>query len=285
MTLILSCITEHFVVQVSDRCLSDLRTGRAIEQEANKAVFLSNRVAFAFTGLAEIEGKPADIWLRDVLTPHESVGHGVHLIVDEATRAFTELQAPRAAKRQAFVGVGWARFEHLSDELLPFAIVITNALAEGRWLPEAEPEFVGDVRVLKKGDGYVWTDVAGLPVRQKANLDRMVRRLADRQLSAAAMADLFIRETRAMADIDSRIGRGLMVSSIPRAVTETHDLLALSSLPTDSELTFAHLRHDDSVDVREGPHVVRPGGRVFSNFQHMVDDEGTETISVTLGPL
>jgi len=285
MTLILSCITEQFVVQVSDRCLSDLQTGRAIEQEANKAVFLSNRVAFAFTGLAEIEGKPADLWLRDVLVPHESVGHGVQLIVDEATRAFAKLRAPRATKRQAFVGAGWARFEHLSDELMPFAVVITNALAENGWLPEAEPEFVGDVRVLHKGGGYIWTDVGGLPAKRKANLGRMIRRLADRQLTAAAMADLFIRETRAMADIDSRIGRGLMVSSIPKAVTQTHDLLALSSLPTDSELTFAHLRHDDSVVIREGPHVVRPGGRVFSDFQHSVDDEGTETISVTLGPL
>lgn len=285
MTLILSCITERFVVQVSDRCLSDLRTGRPIEQEANKAVFLSNRVAFGFTGLAEIEGKPADIWLRDVLIPHESVGHGVQLVVDESTRAFAEMRASRAAKRQAFVGVGWALFEHLSDDLLPFGVIITNALTEHGWLPEAEPTFVGDVKVLNQGGGYIWTDAGGLPDRRKTNLNRMVRRLADRRLTAAAMADLFIRETRAMAKADRRIGRGLMVSSIPRSVTATHDLLALSSLPTDSELTFAHMRHDDSVDVREGPHVVRPGGRVFSNFQHRIDADGTEMVAVTLGSM
>lgn len=283
MTLILSCITDQFVVQVSDRCLSDLWTGRPVEQEANKAVFLSNRVVFGFTGLAEIEGKPADIWLRDVLVPHESVGHGVQLVVDEATRAFASMRSPRASKRQAFVGVGWARFDEASDGLLPFGVIISNAFSDRGWLSEAQSEFVGDVKFLQRGGGCVWTDVGGLPGRRKADLNRMVRRIVDRRLSAAAMADLFIRETRTMADLDRRIGRGLMVSSIPRAVSTTQDLLALASLPRDSELTFAHMRHDDSIDILKGPHVVRPGGRVFSNFQRRIDADGTETVSVTLG--
>jgi hypothetical protein len=285
VTLILSCITDQFVVQVSDRCLSNLRTGRPVEQEANKAVFLSNRVVFGFTGLAEIEGKPADIWLRDVLAPHESVGHAVQLVVDEATRAFSDIRVPRASKRQAFVGVGWARFDEASDRLLPFGVIISNAFADTGWLPEARPEFVGDVRFLPSPGGSVWTDVGGLPVKRKTDLNRMVRRVVDRGLTAAAMADLFIRETRTMADFDPRIGRGLMISSIPRAVTETHDLLALSSLPKESELTFAHMRHDDSIDVLEGPHIVRPGGRVFSNFKHRIDADGSETVEVTLGPV
>lgn len=284
MTLILSCVTEEFAVQVSDRCLSDLRTGKAIEQEANKAVFLSNRVAFAFTGLAEIEGKPADVWLRDVLASHESISDGVQLIVDESTRAFAGMPGSAAAKRQAFVGIGWARFPDRGDDLLPFGVTITNALTQDGWLSEAQPEFVGDVRILVGDAPFLWTDVGGLPPDRKAKLNRAIRKQVDRGLSAATLAELFIRETRAMADINPRIGRGLMVSSIPKSVTETHDLTALSSLPTDAELTFAHLRHDDSVETREGPHVVRPGGRIFSNFQHTQDGD-SETISVTLGPL
>lgn len=270
MTLILSCITSRFVVQVSDRCLSDLRTGEAVEQEANKAVFLSNRIAFAYTGLAKIEGKPADIWLRDVLVPHESVGHGVQLIVDEATRAFAEMPGSLANKRQAFVGVGWARFQHLGEELLPFAMTITNAInGNGEWLPGAMPEFIGDVRVLDGGWPYIWTDVGGLPQDRRLKLNRAIRNQVERDLSSAAMAELLIRETRVMAERNKRIGRGLMVNAIPWAVTQTHDLLALASMPTDSELTFAHLRHDASIEVTEGPHFVRPGGTVFSNFKLM----------------
>ena len=69
-----------------------------------------------------------------------------------------------------------------------------------------------------------------------------------------------------MAETDRSIGRGLMVNSIPRAVVGAHDLFAISSMPTATELCFAHLRHDDNVGVALGPHFVRPGGRVFSNF-------------------
>ena len=280
MTLILSCITNDFVLQVSDRCLSDLRTGRSIEQEANKAVFLSNRVAFAYTGLAVIEGKPADIWLRDVLTPSTSIGDGVRLIVDEATRAFAEMPGSLAAKRQAFVGAGWTRFSPAS-ELEPFCIIISNALARnGSWLPRALPEFSGEGKRLHSG--CIWTDLSRLPARRKTQLNRVLRNLRNRGLGAGAVARCFVNEVRAIADVDTSVGRGLMVNSIPRAATQTSDFLGLSGMPTSTDLTFGHLRHDDSLEVTEGPHVVRPGGHVFSSFKHVRHPDGSETVGVSL---
>lgn len=140
MTLVLSCIAPEYAVQVSDRCLTDLRTGIAVEQEANKAVVLSNRVAFAYTGLARIEGKPTDIWLRDALVPHQSIGGAVQVIVDEATRAFRGIAGPQCRKHQAFVGAGWARFPHLGRALRPFGVTISNAFdEEGHWLWRQRP--------------------------------------------------------------------------------------------------------------------------------------------------
>lgn len=285
MTLILSCITQDAIVQVSDRCLTNLATGEPVEQEANKAVFLSNRVALAYTGLAEIEGKPADIWLRDILVPHESVGHGIQLIVDEATRAFAATPGSSAAKRQAFVAAGWARFPHLGDDLHPFGLTISNAMDEnGVWLRGALPQFSGRGKILHGPNwGYSWTHAGGLPAGRWIKLNRALRRMWEHGVSSAAIAEVFIAETRLMAERKgSRIGRGLMVNSIPKAATETHDLLALSGMPTGSELTFAHLRHDDSVETTTGPHVVRPGGRVFSNFTHTRHDDGSETVGVTI---
>ncbi len=212
---------------------------------------------------------------------HESIGHAAQLIVNEATRAFAEMPGSAAAKRQAFVGAGWARFPQHGDDLRPFGITITNALTQDGWLPGAQPEFVGDVRILTDDSPYLWTDVGGLPAGRHAKLNRAIRNQVERGLSARALADLLIRETRQMADLNERIGRGLMVSSIPRSVTETGELIALASLPTDTKLTFAHLRHDDSLAGTEGPHVVRPGGVVFSNFRH--EQHGhSETVSVTI---
>lgn len=270
MTLILSCLTKDYALQVSDRCLTDLNSGEVLEQDSNKAVVLSNRVALAYTGLARIEEKPADIWLRDVLIPHQSIGHGVQLIIDEATRAFAEMPGSPAAKRQAFVAAGWARFPHLGEELRPFGLTISNAInPQGNWLPAALPEFSGRGKILKGPRwGYAWTHAGGLPNGRAIVLNRMIARFVDRGLSPASMAELLIREIRAVAaDPASRVGRGLMVNSIPRAVTVTDDLLALSGMPTSSQLCFAHLHHDDVVGAVQGPHFVRPSGRVYSNFK------------------
>lgn len=270
MTLILSCVTRDYAVQVSDRCLTDLASGRPLEQESNKAVVLSNRVAFAYTGLARIEGKPADIWLRDVLTPHQSMRHAVQLVVDEATRAFAQMPASPAAKRQAFVAVGWAHFPDVREDLSPFGLTISNALTqEGRWLPGAMSEFSGQGKVLKGPDsGFLWTHAGGLSDRRGAALNRAIGRVASRGLGPAAVSELLVREIREVADEPgSRVGRGLMVNCIPRAATGSDDLFALSSMPTNSELCFAHLRHDGSLEPTEGPHFVRPGGRLYSNFK------------------
>jgi hypothetical protein len=275
MTLILSCVTKDYAVQVSDRCLTDLNSGRVLDQEANKAVVLSNRVAFAYTGLARIEGKPADIWLRDILVPHESIGHAVQLIIDEATRAFGQMPGSPAAKRQAFIGAGWARFPHLGHDLRPFGVTISNAMdSDGRWLSGALPTFSGRGTCLRGPSwGYAWTHAGRLPRDRAVLLNRMIQGVVGRGLSPATMAQLFIREIRHMADWDRSIGRGLMVNSIPSAVIGRQDLFAISSMPTTSELCFAHLRHDDTVSAALGPHFVRPGGRVFSNFRSWRDGD------------
>jgi len=67
MTLILSCLTERFVLQVSDRRLTNVVGGRAVPGEFNKAVGFTNKVTFAYTGLAEIDGEDTDEWLANAL--------------------------------------------------------------------------------------------------------------------------------------------------------------------------------------------------------------------------
>jgi hypothetical protein len=107
VTLVLSCIAPEYAVQVSDRCLTDLRTGIAVEQEANKAVVLSNRVAFAYTGLARIEGKPTDIWLRDALVVQareRAVAREAHVGLNAPQRAPCERRPQRLPRGVRAVG-------------------------------------------------------------------------------------------------------------------------------------------------------------------------------------
>ena len=67
MTLVLNLITESWAIQVSDRRLVWLDRGKIVrkDDERNKAVMWCNRLAFAYTGLAELGPmrEPTDEWL------------------------------------------------------------------------------------------------------------------------------------------------------------------------------------------------------------------------------
>ena len=57
MTFVLSCVTPEYVYQVSDRRLTWLngaQRGHVVDDERNKSVLVDGRIAFAYTGLAEI---------------------------------------------------------------------------------------------------------------------------------------------------------------------------------------------------------------------------------------
>lgn len=57
MTLVLSAISRDAVVMVADRKVTWRPAGPA-PQERNKLVVYQDRFAFAFSGLAEIDGLP-----------------------------------------------------------------------------------------------------------------------------------------------------------------------------------------------------------------------------------
>jgi len=61
MTLVLSLATPDYVVQVSDRRLTD-PTGKTVNENSNKSVLLTNRMAFGYTGLARLAGQSHLIW-------------------------------------------------------------------------------------------------------------------------------------------------------------------------------------------------------------------------------
>ena len=57
MTLILNCLTQEYLFQVSDRRLVSLPTYKVEDDNANKSIYFAGRISFGYTGLAEIEGK------------------------------------------------------------------------------------------------------------------------------------------------------------------------------------------------------------------------------------
>lgn len=285
MTLVLSLITESWAIQVSDRRLVWLDAKGGIvrkDDERNKAVMWCNRLAFAYTGLAELGPmrEATDEWLARELAEswaeagaEQSQDAVVAAIADRATAA---MKRPRIARgipahqrRHAFVGVGWARFKG-EDSMAPYIAQIHN-------LPESQDpkapvadEFGTVVLRLPDGDKQVFVNWMGqeLDAPAKALLDELKRGDPRSREYGAYAAGVMIEIVRTVAANNELVGCGLLVNSLPRWAIHPGDTatLLLAGGPTDEQLSFLHLPHDQNDAVIRGPRYVCEG-RQIANFQ------------------
>lgn len=142
MTLLLTCVTDRFVVQASDRLLT-FPDGGVAEQKANKATMLGNHATFAYTGLARCSvAESTDALLARCLAQSESsFDRQLAHLGKEAGRSIRNLPLPgvpqlerQVVRRTSFVGGGYLGIKkfHLRrtptvNELHPFLAVVSNA--------------------------------------------------------------------------------------------------------------------------------------------------------------
>jgi hypothetical protein len=64
LTLIISLITHGYVMQASDRRVTISRHGEVIghKDDRNKAVFVAERLSFAMTGVADVDGDTVEFF-------------------------------------------------------------------------------------------------------------------------------------------------------------------------------------------------------------------------------
>lgn len=147
MTFILSCATHDAVYQISDRRLTWLGgrdAGAVKDDESNKAVLIDGRMAFGYTGIAEVEGARTGYWLAKLFgnVPTRDLAAVAEHLRTEATSAFARTRVSNAQwLRHAFVGVGWGSYRG-EKSLEPLLVAITNALnVAGEWDDVPSPEF------------------------------------------------------------------------------------------------------------------------------------------------
>ena len=148
MTLVLSAASNEAIVMVADRRLTHSLTGCVCDEKQNKLVVYGNHFVFAFSGLAQIEGENVDQWLGRGLRANANFEAAVDGIARRATEIFAKL--PRwLPKRQAFVGLGWAKVRE--NSLGPLWICVSNAWdpATEDWLATARPTFTVTARRMR----------------------------------------------------------------------------------------------------------------------------------------
>ena len=279
MTLILSCITDDCVFQVSDRRLTSFHPPRApIDDESNKVLFVNGRVAFGYTGISQVNGERTDLWLTRIAATARSTDLGSisRAIQSAATEAFRKMTCASRFKRQAFQGVGWFS-DPDRDGLRPGVVTIENALdpRTANWLSYARPTFDLHTNFPVVGRHQFWLHSVGLmPAKdERGVIYQLIRACAHRDIrrqQATLRALVMCMQWLAgRYEPNSPIGPNLMAVSIPRAAAEqvakTGMFWAMSGGPEPNMVTFLNIGVSGRA-VAFGPHVVH-GGSSLTNFQ------------------
>jgi hypothetical protein len=244
MTLVLSCITPEFLVQVSDRRLTKL-DGSLVDDEANKAVLFVGQFLFAYTGLAHVGRVRTDDWLVEALghafqQSRPNVTAAIGAIVAEASQAFQRIPG-RQRKRHEFVAVGWGTFRAEPHRLRPSILRVSNALDDdGKWLRQAKRHFELVPLILDDGEPFRFL-ASGQPLtdQEEASVLRNLQRCLAQGRGPGAVARLLAVLVRVVAARNTAVGRSLLINVLPmRAVGQQG---ASVGFPARGEMPFARL--------------------------------------------
>jgi hypothetical protein len=233
MTLVISLISESWAIQVSDRRLVYLGSqGQVVrkEDERNKAVLWCNRLAFAYTGLAELGPmrENTDVWLWRELAEWWPEGDGTELgqdalvatIIGRATAAMKRPRIarniPRAQRMHAFAGTGWARFDGVG-EMVPYIVQIQNQEVGSDGTTRVRDEFGYFVHRLPEGENPIFVNWIGQELGdEEALLDNLKRKDPASKEFGPYAAEVLADIVRQVADRNQLVGHGLLISALPR---------------------------------------------------------------------
>jgi hypothetical protein len=229
MTLILSCLTHDYVIQVSEREITHL--GTTIRKE-NKSVLWNGALAFGYTGITPLEGEPTSDWLaRTLLEANDitsSFGDRLQFIASSATRAMDKtFRTYRCRYAHAFGAVGWVYVTVVKNnarKLLALDITISNAINnDGSWrkTPAAEFEVRASGYEIDPGSLVIPAPLGQPPTRRNhVALARLLKRGIARGASPDWTASVLESALRRVAKDHATVGDDLLVCCLPRHAFE-----------------------------------------------------------------
>jgi len=289
VTLILTVLTHSYVAQVSDRRLMTTGGGQIEENddEQNKAVLWCGRLAFAYSGFADLgpEGR-TDLWLARTLSdiatsdqppeaPPPEQRNQNFMLAQLALRATDEFLTPRiqnlaeAVRRQTFVAVGWARFGDEPD-FSPYLGLVSNMHApDGQPLETPDPQFAFLYRRLEPSEaGHFASFGQTFDSAEEAAMIQQLGALDSAFPGPDAIIQALVDKMREKAAENSLVGPGMLINVLPRAAIRPgqEEHTALLGPPTPDQQTFLYVPSDpDAPWVAYGP-VVTCGGMIMSGF-------------------
>lgn len=278
MTMILSMAAPEVAIQVSDRRLTSLTQGRPVASDtANKQVLCGKSMCFGYTGLAALEGRATDAWLRDALDeppPDASLDEIVEHIMERATKAIRSSGVEAKHRHLGFLGTGWGL--HPDDETLwPVMARISNFHDGDQILPAPRDQFTNSgLRFIPPTSGYcVWG--ASPSSQQQLWLDRRMAHIFDpkNQTGPWTIVRIFVEAIRLAATTNPTIGKDLLATIIPRAAIDGDLFGVLSGDGTMGAFMFPTGNGDQASLDKFGAMLQSPGSSLPICMEYPVDRE------------
>jgi len=252
MTLLLSCLTPDYIINVSDRRLTR-PDGKVVDDDANKAIFFSPSAVFTYTGIANIGKLRTDEWIAEQL-----IGRvGIQSAIENLTLALNNRirNLPHPYRHLAIVIDCWGSTAN-DSAYKPYSCAITNFIDANERRVVAKPfnSFNTFIQTLPAGNRYAFLPLGqNMPSRIVNSLFRNVKRAeqhigATRILSPSVVGRLMIQAVREVADGNIRVGSNLMLTVLPNHANEE-----FANLPN----SFAYIGADNT-PVLYAPITVTP---------------------------
>lgn len=232
MTLVLSCLMRDYVIQVSDQRITRVSDGALVDNLRNKGTMFCSQMAFSYTGLAEIDGIPTDLWLAEVLAGERTLEEGIRSLVTRATEAFLAIHLPSQKKRHAFVGVGFL-CPSKGSPLRACQVTVSNFLsAEGRWLTEPRDSFLLETTLRSEDRDFMLCRPVGVRVPEELvrSLEKNIRACLSHETRPLAIIRLVADTIRNVANSAPTVGKSLLVIFVPRRAVQSQPILFTSPL-------------------------------------------------------
>jgi hypothetical protein len=255
MTLILSCLTPKYIVQVSDRRLT-WADGRVADDAANKAIVFHDRACFCYTGIAQIGAQRTDEWITDKLTGCKGVQDAIDTLKRELDARIVKLGAPN---RHLTVGIDFWGTQDASLPDRPWSVALTNQIDPGtrKWSKVPRATFQQFNQTLPADKGYAFLPLGqgldmGIYRSMVRNLVRAMRHAGDSPSTVMPeTVGRFMREAILYAAAgNGAVGKNLMMTVLlNRQVAENEGV----------SNSFSYHRGDGSEPILYAPTLISPG--------------------------
>ena len=244
MTMILTCLTQDFVIQSSDRRISKVIDNKVqwYDDQSNKALVYKSQFVFAYTGQAKIpvrkNGRTIEIstidWAAEQLTKGKNLDEAVDNLKYRAIELMNSnyvRKLPGYKRRVAFVGAGFEEVESGGKQIRrPLRLTIENCINDDGSILDVPRD---DFRVRHH---RLYNDVAALYVagqQLEENIEKEFSRLlklsAQHDVNPEQIGVLLTRKlqdtAKAMPKDRKTVGENIMCICVPKAYIDNDDVM------------------------------------------------------------